>query len=184
MMLSITAVLGSHEFGLRIWLGAQGGSQISTGREDFACGSVVLPTLSEGLEIELSDFEAEDATLKGDYLWQVVEIVIGGVPTVLEVRFMGLFMSLGRILSRGSVSTNLFDPMWHQVVLRKVEVVIQLLGNIYLVADIILRGVHFAPLLTGRPSFSICFLVYLSLLPEFRSQGIGLGLRLFAGSPE
>jgi hypothetical protein len=73
-MLSIMAVLGSHEFGLRISLGAEGGSQIRTGREDFACGSVVLPTLSEGLEIELSDFEAEDATLKGDSMWQVVEI--------------------------------------------------------------------------------------------------------------
>jgi hypothetical protein len=73
-MLSIMVVLGSHEFGLRISLGAQGGSQISTGREDFACGSAVLPTLSEGLEIELSDFEAQDATLKGDYMWQVVEI--------------------------------------------------------------------------------------------------------------
>jgi hypothetical protein len=44
--------------------------------------------LSEGLQIELSDFEAEDAMLKGDYLWQVVEIVIGGVTDVLEVRFM------------------------------------------------------------------------------------------------
>jgi hypothetical protein len=54
--------------------------------------------LSEGLEIELSGFEAEDATLEGDYLWQVVEIVIGGVPTVLEVRFMCLFMSLSSIL--------------------------------------------------------------------------------------
>jgi hypothetical protein len=140
--------------------------------------------LSEGLEIELSDFEAEDATLKGDYLWQVVEIVIGGVPTVLEVRFICLFMSLGRILLEGSVSTNLFDPMRHQVDLRQVEVGIQLLGNIYLVADIIPSVVHFAPLLRRCPSFSICFLVYLSLLHEFRSQGIGFGLRLFAGSPE
>ena len=78
--------------------------------------------LSEGLEIELSDFEAEDATLKGDYLWQVVEIVIGGVPTVLEVSFMYFFMFLGRILLQGSVLTNLFDPMRHQVDLRKVEV--------------------------------------------------------------
>ena len=82
----------------------------------------MLLMLSEGLEIELSDFEAENATLKGDYLWQVVEIVIGGVPTVLEVRFMCLFMSLGRILLLGSVSTNLFGPMRHQVDLRKVEV--------------------------------------------------------------
>ena len=65
-MLSITAVLGPHEFRLRIRLGAQWGSQISTEREDFAGGSAVLPTLSEGLEIELSDFEPEDATLKGD----------------------------------------------------------------------------------------------------------------------
>jgi len=136
------------------------------------------------LETELSDFEAEDATLKGDYLWQVVEIVIGGVPTVHEVRFMCLSMSLGRILLQGSVLTNLSNPMRHQVDLRKVEVGIYLLGNIYLVADIIPPGVYFAPLLRRRPSFSICFLVYSSLLQEFRSQGIAFGLRLFAGSPE
>jgi hypothetical protein len=37
------------------------------------------------LEIELSYFEVENATLKGDYLWQVVEIVVAGVPTILEV---------------------------------------------------------------------------------------------------
>jgi len=79
-------------------MGAQGGSQISSGREDWTGGSAVLPTLSEGLEIELSDYDAENATLKGDYLQQVVEIVIGGVPTVLEVRFMCLLMSLGKIL--------------------------------------------------------------------------------------
>jgi len=71
-MLSIMAGLGCHEFGLRIWLGAQGGSQISAGREDFAGGSAVLSTLSEGLEIELSDLDAENATLKGDYLRQVL----------------------------------------------------------------------------------------------------------------
>jgi len=164
--------------------GSPGGSQISTRREDVAGSSAVLLTMSEGLEIELSDFEAENATLKGDYLRQVVEIVIGGVPTVLEVRFMCLFMSLGRILLQGSVTTNLFDPMRHQVALRKVEVGIQLLGNIYLVADMIAPGIHFAPLLGRRPSFSICFLVYLSLLHEFHSQGTGFGLRLFAGSPE
>jgi hypothetical protein len=71
-----------------------------------------------------------------------------------------------------------------QVDLRIVEVGIQLLGNIYLVADIIPPGVHFTPLLGQRPSFSICCLNYLSLLHEFRSQGIGFGLRLSAGAPE
>jgi len=110
-MLSITAVLRSHEFGICIRLGAQGGSQISTGREDFAGGRAVLSTLSKGLEFELSDFEAENATLKGDYLRQVVEIVIGGVPTVLEVCLMYLFMPLGRIRLQGSVSTILFNPV-------------------------------------------------------------------------
>ena len=88
----------------------------------MAGGRAVLPTLSDGLEIELSDFEAENATLKGDYLWQVVEIVIGGVSTVREIRFMCLFMSAGRILLQGSVSTNLFSPIRHQVDLQKVEV--------------------------------------------------------------
>jgi len=82
----------------------------------------VLPTLSQGLGIELSDFEAENATQNCDYLQQVVDIVIGGITTVLEVHFMCLFMSLGRILLQGSVSTNLFNPMRHQVDLRKVEV--------------------------------------------------------------
>jgi len=125
--------------------------------------------MSESLEIELSEFEAENATLKGDYLRQVVEIVFGGVSTVLEVRFMCLFMSIGRILLQGSVSTNLFDPMRHQVDLWKVVVGIQLLGNIYLVANIIPPGIHFAPLLGQCPSFSICFVVYVSLLHEFRS---------------
>jgi hypothetical protein len=110
-MLSITAVLGPHAFGLRTCLGAQCGSQNSTRWEVVAGGSAVLPTVSEGLEIELSDFEAENATMTGDYLQQVVEIVIGDVPTVLEVPFMGLFMSHSRLLLRGSVSTNLFDPM-------------------------------------------------------------------------
>jgi hypothetical protein len=74
------------------------GSQISSGMVDFACGSAVVPTVSEGLAIELSDIAAENATLNGDYLWQVVEIVIGGVSIILEVRFMCLFMSLSRIL--------------------------------------------------------------------------------------
>jgi hypothetical protein len=56
-MLSFTAVLGSHEFMLGIELGAQGGSQISTGREDFAGGSGVLPILNKEVQNELSDFE-------------------------------------------------------------------------------------------------------------------------------
>jgi hypothetical protein len=98
------------------------GSQISSSREDIAGGCAVLTMLSEGLEIEISDFDTENATLKGDYLWQVIEIVIGGVPTVLEVHVMYLFMSLGRILLQGSVSTNLFGPMRNQVDFRKVEV--------------------------------------------------------------
>jgi len=89
--------------------------------EDFAGGSTVLLTLSQGLEIELSDSETENAMLKGDHLQQVVEIVIGGVPTILQIRFMCLIMSLGRILLGGSLSTNLFDPVRDQVNLRKVE---------------------------------------------------------------
>jgi hypothetical protein len=75
-----------------------------------------------GLEIEFSDLEAQNATLKGEYLRQVFEIVIGGIPTFLEVHFMWLFMSLGRILLQGPVSMSLFDPMRHQVDFRKVEV--------------------------------------------------------------
>ena len=74
------------------------------------------------MQIELPDSEAEIATLKGDYLQQVEEIVIGGVPTVLKVLFMCLIMPLGRILLQGSISTYRFDPVRHQVDDRKVEV--------------------------------------------------------------
>ena len=122
--------------------------------------------------------------LKGDYLPQVVEILIGGIPTILEVHLMYLFMSLGKILLQGSISTNLFDPKSHPVDLRNVEVCIQLLGNINFVTDIILPGVHFVTLDGSCPSFPISFIVYLSLLHEFRSWGIGFCDRHFAGSPE
>jgi len=177
------AVLGSHEFSFHIWLKAQGSIQISTGRGDFAGGSAVLPTMSECLEIGLSDFEAENTTLKGNYLWQVVEIVIGGVPTILEVPFLYRFMSLSRNVLQGSISTNLFNPIKHCRDFQNVEVSILLIWNIDLLADRILLRVHFVSLLGRRTSFSICFLLYHSLLHEFSSHGIGFGLRLLAGSP-
>jgi len=73
---------------------------------ELAGSGAVLPTLSKDLEIEISDFDAENAELMGDYLRKAVEIVIGGVPTVVEVRFMCLFLSLGRTLLQGSVSVT------------------------------------------------------------------------------
>jgi hypothetical protein len=60
--------------------------------------------------------------MNGDYLLQVIEIVIAWVPTILEVRIVCLFMTVGRILLQHSVSTNLFSPMSHQVDVRKVHV--------------------------------------------------------------
>jgi len=51
-------------------------NQITTGREVIAGGSAVLPSLSEGFNIELSHLEPENVTLMGDYCWQVVENVI------------------------------------------------------------------------------------------------------------
>ena len=89
----------------------RGGSQIRTRWTDITGGSDVLQMLSNGMEIELSDFKAENVTLKGDYMWQVVDISIGGVPAVFEVLFVCLFMSLGRMLGKSTVSTNLFDPI-------------------------------------------------------------------------
>ena len=103
--------------------------------------------MREGLGIELPDMEVGNVMLKCDYLWQVVEIVIGGVPTVFEVHVMCFFMFLGRILLEASVSTNVFDRMRYQVLLWEVEVGNKLLGNIYLMAVIIPQGVHVVPLL-------------------------------------
>jgi hypothetical protein len=37
--------------------------------EDFAGGCCVHLMMMERLEFQLSDLEAENATLKGDYLW-------------------------------------------------------------------------------------------------------------------
>jgi hypothetical protein len=67
--------------------------------------------LSKGLEIELYDFEAEYATLKGDYMRQGVPSVMGGVPTILDIRLVCFFMCLARTLFQGTVSTNLFNPV-------------------------------------------------------------------------
>jgi len=149
---------------------SSGGSQISTGREDFAGSSAVFPMLSEGLEIELSHFEAENTMLQGDYLWQVVVNVIRGVLTVLEGGFRCLFMSLSRTLLQGSVVMNVFDPIRHQLHPQTVEDSIYLLHNICLVADISLPAIHFAPPLAQRPSLSIWFLVYLLPLHKFISK--------------
>ena len=123
-MFPITAVLGSREFRLCTRLGAQGGSQLSAGREDFADGSAVLSTLSEGLVLELSDLDTQNATLEGDYLRLVVEIEIGGVPTVLEIGLICLFMSVCIILLEGCISTNLFYRVRQQADIPKVEVCI------------------------------------------------------------
>ena len=97
------AVLGSHEFELRIGLLAQGGSQIIAGREDLTTGSAVLSKMSGGFKIELSEFEVENARLKCDCLRKIVEIVIGGVQTVVEIQLICLFMSLCRLLLQCSV---------------------------------------------------------------------------------
>jgi len=80
--------------------------------------------LSECVDIELSDFEAKHMMLTVDYMLQAGEILIGGVPNVLEVHFMCLFMSLSRILVQGSISTNQFYPMRNQVDIQTVEVII------------------------------------------------------------
>jgi hypothetical protein len=78
--------------------------------------------LSKGMEIELSNSDAGNAMQKGEYWLRVVELVIGGVPTVLEIHFMCLFISLGRILLQGSVSTNPVDPERFPVDLLEAEV--------------------------------------------------------------
>jgi len=183
-ILSITAVLGSHKFTLCIWLGAQGGGQIRTRREDFRSGRAVLPALSEGLEFDLSDIEAENATLKADHLQQVVEIVIGGVPNVFEVHFMCLFMSLGRIMLPGSRLKYHFDSIRHHMDPQRVELGISLLVIIYPVADIIPPGIHFVPLLGRHPCYCFWFLVCIARLHEFHPQRICCGLRLVAPSRE
>jgi len=81
-------ILRSNDIGLCILLWPQGGSKIGTGGEDTASGSALLLTLSYGLGIGFSYFKAGNAMLKCDSMWQVVEVVIGGVPTVRVDHFM------------------------------------------------------------------------------------------------
>jgi hypothetical protein len=82
------AVWGPMNSGLAFDCELRENSQISAKKRDCADRSAVLSTLSNGLDIELSDFEAENAMLKGDSLWQVDEIMIRGIATILEIRFM------------------------------------------------------------------------------------------------
>lgn len=91
----MVVVFESHEFGFAIPLVTQRSSDINTGREDNDGGDAVIPILSECWFILLCYFNAENARLKGDHLWVVVEILIGGIPTVREVGVMRLFLSLG-----------------------------------------------------------------------------------------
>jgi hypothetical protein len=114
--------------------------------------------------------------LKGDYMGQVVKIVFGGVPTVLEVRFMCRFICFGNILLPGSVSTYEFDLIRYQVHLWQVELGIQLLGIFNLMADKILPDIHFVPVLVLHPSFSICSLLSLTV-----SNGSGPSLWVWVG---
>jgi hypothetical protein len=136
------------------------------------------------LYIVLSDFEWEIATQASDYIQQVVPIVIRGIPTVLEFHFMCLCMTLGRIALQGSESANLFDLIKDQADLQQVAVGIKLPRNINLVTDIVPPCIHFTPLLGWHPTHSICYLVELSPLCEFRSQCIGCGHHRCACSTE
>ena len=99
--------------------------------------------------MELSDFEAENVTLKGEYLWQVAEIVIGRVPIVVEVCFMPMFMTPGRILLQGCISPNLLDPTRHHVDPGNVEVRIEHFANIYFMGDIIPPDISLGRVLVG-----------------------------------
>jgi len=86
-------------------------SEILSRMDDFSCGRVVLLTLSKGLEIELSDHEVENTMLHSDHLRQERDSVIEGIPTIIEVRFMHMFMSRLSVTMKDSLLTNLFDPV-------------------------------------------------------------------------
>ena len=99
----------------------QGYSLMGSRRENVGGHSGDLLTRSEGRRIDLSHLECEIGTLKGDFLRRVVEIVIGGILTVLEVRFMCVFIALSRVLWKGPISTNPVDPVKYQVDLPKLK---------------------------------------------------------------
>jgi hypothetical protein len=88
--------------------------------------------LIEEFIIQLSDYEEVQGMLKGDCMWQAVEIVMVGITTVFEICFMCLIMSLSRILFQDTILMNLFDPMRHQEDCRKVK------------SSIYIRKMHFS----------------------------------------
>jgi hypothetical protein len=87
--------------------------QISNLTEGFAGGSAGHSILSEGLEIESSDFDTENAPHKGDFLWQVVAILIVGVSTVLGRFIICISIILRSIVLQGSVQKTLFNLVRH-----------------------------------------------------------------------
>jgi hypothetical protein len=140
-------------------VGAQGCSLLSAGIVEFAGGTAVLRKLSDGLEIELSDLEEDNMMLNGEYLLQVVHSVIGDVPTVVRVHIICLVMSLRRKLMQGSILSNLFNSVRHQVYLRNFAIGINLLGHINLVVNMLRPGVDFDLHHGQRLSLGICFVV-------------------------
>jgi len=156
----------------------QGGSKISTWMEDFAGSSAVFTMLSEVLGIELWNIAAENATQQAESLLQAIQIVIGGVPTILEGCFMCLFISLCRIQLQGSASRNLVDPMSPQVHLPTGQGGIKHIRHFYLMADIIPPGIQVGPFLGRRPRFTICILIYLLLLHNSVRREMALAFAL------
>jgi len=159
------------------------GNMNCTTGQNLVGGRAVFPTLYGWVTKELSCCTGDYVMLKCDNLRKVALIVIGGVPTVCEVRFMCWFVACTRILWDGSISTNLRQKVRQLVDLPKVDVGIQHLGFIYLLADILPAGIQFTPPVGGCPMFSSCVVVYLSLLHMFSSQGIGFSLQHFPCLP-
>jgi hypothetical protein len=121
--------------------------------------------------------------LKGDDLQKVVVNIMGSVPIVIEVSVICLFLSVSRTQMKVTISTNVSDPMRHQVNCWTVEVGRYLVRNDYPITDIILCGTHFAPWLAQSPSISICYLVDFSHLLKLLLQCTEVGLHISSSSP-
>ena len=62
------------------------------------CVVVVVALPSKKLKIEATDLKAEDATLEGEYLRQIVDIVIRRIPSILQIRPVRVLVCLCRPL--------------------------------------------------------------------------------------
>ena len=125
-------------------------------------------------KFEATDLETEHTTLEGEYLRQIVEIVVRLIPTICSC--------VSTDYCGKDPQTDLLCEVRHEMDLDEVEVGITLLRHAGFRINTVFPQVVLAPLLRGRQTACLELLLCLTLLNEFGSQHARFCTRPFADS--